>query len=548
MKKIYFISCILTLTFITGCDTNLDSIYTTEESINVNSEPEIRSVDSGQLDYYWYQGKKVFLKQKATKQYVLFHAEKEPVVAKAVRKTGVNSYASKEFKLTCVKAMSKATKAKSLKWCIVQNGNAYIKDLTKSSDIEYSAPFFENIDDGEEVGISHLFYVKLKTKEDRDLLIDLASKLKVEVLGNNEYMPLWYTLSCDVNSAGNSLQMANAFYESGLFEAAEPDFIFAVELASTSASSFPNDPYFNKQWNLDGTYSINWKQAHSLSTGANVEISIIDDGADYMHPDFNWKLMPAYDLRTNSLYSTGLYGTHGTECAGVICAQVNNNEGIAGVSPNSNVYMYAHPFDKNENVNLYQELATGIAMASESSDVISCSWVCKETSNLITDAIHNALVWGRNKKGVVIVFATGNDYGDIRFPANCDEEILAVGAIKKDGKRAGFSNYGAKLDVVAPGEDITTTNVLDSSMPLYVTTKGTSIACPQVAGVAALILSVNPDLTSEGVIYIIEKTARKVGGYYYSTVSGRPNGTWNNEMGYGLVDAYAAVQEAIAWK
>ncbi|MDE6647417.1 MAG: S8 family serine peptidase, partial [Prevotella sp.] len=500
MKKIYFISCILTLMFITGCDTNLDSIYTTEESINVNSEPEIRSVDSGQLDYYWYQGKKIFLKQKATKQYVLFHAEKEPVVAKAVRKTGVNSYASKEFKLTCVKAMSKATKAKNLKWCIVQNGNAYIKDLTKSSDIEYSAPFFENIDDGEEVGISHLFYVKLKTKEDRDLLIDLASKLKVEVLGNNEYMPLWYTLSCDVNSAGNSLQMANAFYESGLFEAAEPDFIFAVELASTSASSFPNDPYFNKQWNLDGTYSINWKQAHSLSTGANVEISIIDDGADYMHPDFNWKLMPAYDLRTNSLYSTGLYGTHGTECAGVICAQVNNNEGIAGVSPNSNVYMYAHPFDKNENVNLYQELATGIAMASESSDVISCSWVCKETSNLITDAIHNALVWGRNKKGVVIVFATGNKYGDIRFPANCDEEILAVGAIGKDGKRADFSNYGAKLDVVAPGEDITTTNVLSSSMPLYVTTEGTSIACPQVAGVAALILSVNPDLTSEGVI------------------------------------------------
>lgn len=229
MKKIYLISCVLTLIFITGCNSNLNN-NTTEENISVNSEPETHSVDSAQLDYYWYQGKKIFLKQKTTKQYVLFHAEKEPIVAKAARKTEGNSYASEEFKLTCVKVMSKTAKAKNLKWCIIQNDNAYIRDLAKSSDIEYSAPFYESIDNGEDVGISHLFYVKLKTMEDKDLLINLASKLKVEVLGNNEYMPLWYTLSCNRNSAGNSLQMANAFYESGLFEAAEPNFICAVEL------------------------------------------------------------------------------------------------------------------------------------------------------------------------------------------------------------------------------------------------------------------------------------------------------------------------------
>lgn len=544
MNKTFFISCILILMLTTGCDGN----YTAEESNNVGLGQDTRSINSEQLDYYWYQGEKIFLKQNATKQYVLFHSEKEPVVARTVRMTEDNSYVSKDFKLTCVKALS-VVKTKNLKWCVVQNCNAYVKNLVKDSNIVYSAPFYEAIDNGEDFGISHLFYVKLKTKEDRGLLADFASKMRVEILGNNEYMPLWYTLSCDINSVGNSLQMANAFYESGLFEAAEPDFMFNVELASTLASPFPNDPYFGNQWNLNGTYSINWKQAYSLSTGENVKISIIDTGADCMHPDYNWKLMPVYDLRGNAWYATNIYDTHGARCAGIICAQVNNSEGIAGVAPNSTVYMYAHPFDNNVNTN--QELASGIAAASSSSDVVSCSWGYKNVpSNLITNAIHyNALLWGRDGKGTVVVFATGNDYGAIRYPANCDENILAVGAIGKNGKRAEFSNYGAKLDVVAPGVDITTTNVLGSSIPMYVSDfSGTSAACPHVAGVAALILSVNPDLTSVGVIDIIEKTARKVGGYSYSTVSGRPNGKWNNEMGYGLVDAYAAVQEAIRMK
>ena len=73
---------------------------------------------------------------------------------------------------------------------------------------------------------------------------------------------------------------------------------------------------------------------------------------------------------------------------------------------------------------------------------------------------------------------------------------------------------------------------------------GTSFACPLVAGVAALVLSVNPDLTQKQVADIIESTAKKCGNYSYTTQSGHTNGTWNNQMGYGLVDAYAAVIKA----
>ena len=547
IKKLFLFS-IVTLMLTTGCDSSFDGINTTTESVDASKSLETRATDSNQLNYYWYQGKKVFLKQKTTKQYVLFDAEKEPIVSKVIKMTGDNSHVSKTVNLTYVKGLSNVVNDKDLKWCVINNDNTIISDLAKQSDIKYSAPFFETIDNGKEIGISHLFYVKLKTIEDKYLLFDMASKLRVEVLGNNEYMPLWYTLSCDVNSSGNSLQMSNVFYESGLFEYAEPDIIYNIELASTSSTSFPNDPYFNNQWNLDGSNSINWKQAYYLSTGSNVDIAIIDKGADYMHPDFNWKLRPAYDLRSNTMNATNIYGTHGANCAGIICAQVNNNKGLSGISPDSDVYMYAHPLDGH--VNSDQELATGIALASQSCDVISCSWGGGAPSNMITDAIHYyALMWGRNGKGVVVVFATGNDDNIVKFPANYNENILAVGATERNGWRASFSNYGSELDVVAPGTEIITTNLLGSSIPMYISNfEGTSAACPHVAGVAALILSVNPDLTSNEVIDIIERTASKVGGYTYSTVTGRPNGTWNNQMGYGLVNAYSAVQEAISMR
>lgn len=98
---------------------------------------------------------------------------------------------------------------------------------------------------------------------------------------------------------------------------------------------------------------------------------------------------------------------------------------------------------------------------------------------VIDDAISNALRNGRSGKGCVVVFASGNDYqSTVGYPANCNPEVIAVGAISSSGMRASFSNYGSALDVVAPGEDVitTTTNSGYSSA-----ISGTSFACPLVA-------------------------------------------------------------------
>lgn len=149
---------------------------------------------------------------------------------------------------------------------------------------------------------------------------------------------------------------------------------------------------------------------------------------------------------------------------------------------------------------------------------------------------------------VTVSFNEGNNYqssgngsgSPIDYPANYHPDILAIGSITSSGQRSSFSNIGTQLDVVAPGSSILSTGLNNSIN----TQSGTSMATPHVAGVAALILSVNPCLSVQQVNDIIEQTSQKVGGYSYTNSSTHPNGTWNNEMGYGLVDAYAAVHMA----
>jgi len=120
-----------------------------------------------------------------------------------------------------------------------------------------------------------------------------------------------------------------------------------------------------------------------------------------------------------------------------------------------------------------------------------------------------------------------------------------------DGEKTWGSNYGTALDIVAPGVHIVTTTIQSNGD--YTAVSGTSAACPHVAGVAALVLSANSSLSGPEVRNIIERTARKINSYSASNPSGymytdnpsvRPNGTWNEETGYGLVNAYTAVQVA----
>ncbi|MDR1370479.1 MAG: S8 family serine peptidase [Dysgonamonadaceae bacterium] len=425
-----------------------------------------------------------------------------------------------------------------------------IRQLQKTIGIVKISPTYTVM--GQKLGISNNFYAKLSDAGDVDKLHDLAKKYFIRVLGYNEFMPLWYTLSCTDETPFDALEAANLFYETQLFESAEPEFLYYNLLAS-------NDQYFPNQWGLKNTgqhcntpnVDIDVERAWNLTTGSsNIRVAVYDTGIKMDHPDLQANIYgTGYDAVTGTSPSQirGVpFEFHGTRCAGIVGAVQNNAIGISGVSPSSKLISISMELNENDTP---QQIANGFNWAWQNgADIISNSWGGYNPSSIIDDAITEALTRGRSQKGAVIIFAAGNeDDTNIRYPGNSNPDILVVGAISPDGKRKSLTScdgelwgscYGTQLDIMAPGVKIPTTNLYQNGyvQDFY----GTSSACPHVAGVAALMLSVNPSLTAQQIRDIIESSAQKVGDYDYQTTFGRPNGTWYNEMGYGLINAYYA--------
>lgn len=365
-------------------------------------------------------------------------------------------------------------------------------------------------------------------------------------------MPDWYIMSVEESSFENSIEATNCFYESGEFADVDPAFMFDFRPCSV------NDPYYSVQWGLNNTtypdYDINVEGAWSYATGSGVTVAIVDKGIDHSHPDISANIHAlSYDAKQNITPNT-IVSNHGTSLAGIVGAIANNNAYIAGVAPSSKIMDIRHSLLPG--VTTSSELASGISYAWQNgADVINCSWGSfdgPDGSNylntpILNNAISNALTLGRNGRGSVVVMASGNTDDNsfsMAYPAKHDERVLAVGSVGQSGYRAWGSGYGSRLDIVAPGEDIWSTTP-GSSIECH---SGTSVATPHVSGLAALILSANPNLTREEVVRLIELTAKKIspgGSYTYYQTQNRYNGTWNQEMGYGLIDAAAAV--GFAW-
>jgi subtilisin family serine protease len=364
-----------------------------------------------------------------------------------------------------------------------------------------------------------------------------------------------------MNNWDSIFAMANSIYESGLVDWCHPDFITPIQKTTT-------DPLFSQQYYLKNTgqnggtagVDIKVEDAWRLSTGSNIRVAVIDDGVEE-HEDLAGRVLQGYTPLNPTGYGQPIQsGHHGQACAGIIAAS-HNTLGIAGIAPSVQI-IPINIFYSNEST---QDLASAIEYAwnptKGKADVISNSWSFSDPfayADNIAQEISNAISQGRGNRGSIVVFSSGNYSDLVAFPANLDA-VLSVGAVNKNGIRWDYSCYGSRLDVMAPsgnngrgqGDVVTTdrmgNNGYEGSDKYCMSFGGTSAAAPQVAGIAALMLSVNPNLTQKQVVDIIEQTAQKVNPatYNYATTSGRPNGIWNNQMGYGLVDAYTAVSKAL---
>jgi hypothetical protein len=354
-----------------------------------------------------------------------------------------------------------------------------------------------------------------------------------------------------VNNFQETLSIANAIAESGLVEWCHPDFV--IEIKATTV-----DPLFSQQYYLNNTgqtggvnnMDINAPEAWAISKGCyTTRVAVLDEGVE-PHEDLGARYQTGFTALNPS--GTGLPTStqyHGQACAGIIAASHDNNLGMAGVAPNS-LIIPVNGFSGTGNVSLIADgINAGWHPTRANADVLSNSWSWgTSTIDEIAFEINLARTQGRNFKGAVVVFSAGNGGGPVEFPGNVNG-VITVGAISKSGDRWSYSATGSSLDLVAfsggQSGDVVTLDLSDdpansgdnrgNTNGNYISNfTGTSAAAPQVAGVAALMLSINPNLTEAQVRSILQQSANDMGSTGF-----------DNQFGFGRLNAYEALRQSI---
>jgi len=289
----------------------------------------------------------------------------------------------------------------------------------------------------------------------------------------------------------------------------------------------PNDPAWWRQWDMQ---QIGMPTAWEQSQGDAVVIALVDTGVDARHPDLAGNLLAGYDFIDEDQDPQDDNG-HGTHVAGILAAVGNNGIGIAGMAWRAKV-MPLKVLDAKGDGSYFNIIRAIRYAADHGVRIINLSL----GGSFHDPNLQEAVAYAR-AKGCLVVAAAGNQGGALLYPA-AYSETLAVAATDDRQRRPSYSNYGPGVDLAAPGG--TQSVGIYSLAPAggYTTLFGTSMAAPHVSGLAALLWSIAPALTADQVAGIMEDTALKVGTTPYDARG------WNQELGYGLINAPAAIQRA----
>lgn len=349
----------------------------------------------------------------------------------------------------------------------------------------------------------------------------------------------------------------------------EPNFHVAAAVA-------PDDSLYGSQWHYPFiNLPAAWDVATVAGGGRAVTVAVVDTGVLLRHPDLAGRVVAGYDFISDPAVAadgdgidpnpddagdrrgpSNLSSFHGTHVAGTVAANTGNGSGIAGVSWGASIMpIRVLGVGGGSGYDLVQGIryAAGLDNVSgqrpdRRADIINLSLGCTACySQTLQDAISAA-----RAAGVIVVAAAGNASSDAKFYPAAYEGVVAVGAVTSGSERASYSNFGDFVDVVAPGGDdadrdgngypdrILSTMGDDSSGAVefrYGWSSGTSMAAPHVAGIAALMKSVYPQLTPAQFDVALASGA---------IVNDLGAGGRDPEYGYGLIDAFKAVRAAQA--
>lgn len=378
----------------------------------------------------------------------------------------------------------------------------------------------------------------------------------------------------------NPIKVAAAMQQWALVRRAEPDLDTLVDEYDEDIT-LPTDPLLADQWYFNNRglvpsagYTIRkgadariikaWERLGNMGS-PNITLAVIDNGFDTSHPDLSAKIFRPYDLWTRSsrLSQGDPRFTHGTSCASIAIAPANG-QGIVGVAPNARFMpVSGTSFSLQATEEMFDYCIKNGA------DIISCSWgttdPAYDLSPIKEAAISKAARIGRNGKGCVILFAVGNDDLDYISYYASHPDVIAVAACTSQDTIASYSNRGPEVWVCAPSNGdwplIAARASWDQGTSLrgpgefrywidgknrgnrYKHFGGTSGATPLVAGIVALMLSANPNLTAKEVKEILKITADKIGPSWEYDSRGH-----SRKYGYGRVNAERAVAEALRRK
>lgn len=515
---------------------------TDERAVAQVSAPPAQGGNDGRVaaalpDFYYYNGERVHLELEASRIAVRY-TDEMPAAARlaTVTQAGIDATVTeptglvRSYLITLGAPMADAADA-----------DARVRALLQSPDVEFASPIFQGLDGGwVTITPDVLMQFNPGHAANADAILQaVVPDLRI-VSRSLGTIDGGYQLRGDSRNGFEILASANRLAEDPRVTWAEPDMLFS----GRGSQVVPNDPLYSQLWGIDNTgqfggvpdMDMDGDHAWTITTGdPNILVLIIDTGVQQNHPDLNQ--LPGADF-------TGQGGgggpmnqcdNHGTAVAGCVSSVINNSLGTVGIAPTCRI-LSARPF-----TSVIATPCTGNWTTMAAWTVNALAWGQQQGAQVsnnsnfygFTSNAINAQYAASYTAGMVHFAIAGNfARSTIEYPGSLPQ-VNAVAALTPQGQLASFSSWGTGLAFSAPGQQIWTTDRTGAAgynSTDYALVQGTSFSSPYAAGVAALILSQDPNRTPPDVEAIMQCSARDLGVTGYDTI-----------FGWGFVNAFDAL-------